>query len=79
MIWLYKRFSDGKPLDYHSAQLINYVIKNAYQSDFSFKNLEKTLNEYFSIKKPPTAEELKKAKVFLEKEYVQERIGQTKI
>lgn len=51
VIWLYKRFSDGKPLDYHS--------------------------EYFSTKKPPTAEELKKAKVFLEieKEYVQERIG----
>lgn len=81
VIWLYKRFSDGKPLDYHSAQLINYVIKNAYQSDFSFKNLEKALNGYFSTKKPPTAEELKRAQMFLdiENEYVQDRIGQTTI
>jgi hypothetical protein len=39
------------------------IIYIRYQSDFSFKNLEKTLNEYFSIKKPPTAEKLKKAKI----------------
>jgi len=76
VIWLYKRFSDGKPLDYHSAQLINYVIKNAYQSDFSFKNLEEALNEYFATKKTPTAEELENAKVFLdiENKYVKEEI-----
>jgi hypothetical protein len=30
------------------------------------QKLEKTLNEYFSIKRPPTAEEFKKAKVILE-------------
>jgi hypothetical protein len=57
------------------------VIKNAYQSDFSFKNLEEALTEYFSTKKTPTAEELENAKVFLdkEKEYVQNRIEQTNI
>lgn len=76
VIWLNKRFSDGKPLDYHSARLINYVFKNAYHSDFSFKSLEKALNGYFSPKKPPTDEELKNAKVLLdiEKEYVKENM-----
>lgn len=76
VIWLYKRLSDGKPLNYHSATLINYVLKNAYQSDFSFKSLEESLTEYRSNRKTPTDEELKNAKVLLdiEKEYVKEEM-----
>jgi len=72
VIWLYKRSLDGKLRGYHSVKLINYVFKHAYQSDFSFKSLEEGLNQYFSTKKTPTDDELRKAKEFLdvEKEYV---------
>ena len=71
VIWLCKRFLDGKPLDYNSAKLMNYVFKNAYQSDFSFKSLEGKLEEYFSTKKLLTDDSLKTTKAFLnlEEEY----------
>lgn len=65
VIWLYKRFLDGKPLSYNSDRLLNYVFNNADQSDFSFKSLESGLKEYFSTKKPPTDDALKIAKAFL--------------
>lgn len=76
VIWLYKRFLDGKLHGYHSVRLINYVLKHAYQSDFSFKSIEEELNQYSSTKKTPTDDELKKAKDFLaiEKEYVKEEM-----
>lgn len=65
VIWLYKRFLDGKPIGCNSAKLMNYVFNHARQSDFSFKSLEGELNEYFSTKRPPTNDDLERAKEFL--------------
>ncbi len=65
VIWLCKRFLDEKPFGYNSTELMNYVFKNANQSDFSFKSLQGELKEYYSTKKPLTDDELKKAKAFL--------------
>ena len=35
ILWLFKRFVEGKVVPFHSARLLNYVMKKSWQSDFS--------------------------------------------
>jgi hypothetical protein len=78
VIWLLKHSLNGKPLGYNSVKLVNYIIKNAYESDFSFDALQNGLNEYFTKRsaKPVADDDLKKAEVFLnlEEEYRQKEM-----
>lgn len=35
-LWLFKRMFDGKEFEQNSARLINWILRRAYQNDFSF-------------------------------------------
>jgi len=45
VLWLLKRMFDGKDLGPNSANLLNWVLKRAYQNDFSFDGVGQATEE----------------------------------
>ena len=60
ILWLFKQHLSGKRLPAASAQLLNYVFKKGYQSDFSFdgvgQQVEEQYRQIMAIDLPPEIE-----------------------
>ncbi len=79
VLWLLNRYKNGKNIEYNSSNLLNYVIKKSYISDFSFESIKNELNEQWSRNmklNPPNQKKLKKVKEFfdIEKEYTKQEM-----
>ena len=45
VLWLLKRMFDGKDFGRNSAELLNWVLRRAYQHDFSFAGVGQTTEQ----------------------------------
>lgn len=48
VLWIFRQFLNGKQLPPNTARLLSFVIRRAWQSDFSFKGVSQILNERYS-------------------------------
>ncbi|NOY89352.1 MAG: hypothetical protein GXO93_08215 [FCB group bacterium] len=69
VLWLYKRYLEGKPIGNNSQNLLQYVFDNAYQYGLSFKIVGNWLSEYMEelYSKPFSEEDINRAKTMIQK------------
>ncbi|MFT6475051.1 DUF3800 domain-containing protein [Qipengyuania profunda] len=64
ILWLFKRFLEGKDIPYESGRLLSFAMKRGMQNDFSFDGVENAMLEQFgdALNSDPSPEHLEKAR-----------------
>lgn len=75
ILWLFKRFLEGKDIPYESGKLLSFAMRRGMQNDFSFEGVKNAMLEQFgdALHSDPSPEHLGKARE-LQAHYEQVRL-----